>query len=445
MNFFYLICALCIFNSCAVKKNQTEKPMKIVKVKVEKYISQSISDLKTVPQDVSYYTKNLAKSSSFSQETYEKQYFRVWNLDKVSIALEDAKWAHDTYKVGNTYGENLQLHKELFFQKNLDNANYKQYSSVNKKALTLVNVNLRTFPTNKPVFFDPKKAGEGFPFDYLQNSSIAANKPLILSHYSKNGKWAFVESSFAFGWVKTRNIVVIDEKYTKLWQYSEQVFIIEEGVPIYSQDKEFLFKSRIGMMLPLVSEDEETYTVLTVSKYKNKNPLYIQSKIEKRVASKGVLDFNAKNIDMILKEISKTNYGWGGIFGQRDCSSTLRDFYAPFGLWLPRNSSQQSKLGKFINLEVMSEEEKRLVIKKEAIAFRTLVYKQGHIALYVGQFNNQAIIFQNVWGIKTKKDGVEGRFIIGRPIFSTLEVGKNLKAFDTNTSMLIKLKSISTL
>ena len=310
MNFFYLICALCIFNSCAVKKNQTEKPIKIVKVKVEKYISQSISDLKTVPQDVSYYTKNLAKSSSFSQETYEKQYFRVWNLDKVSIALEDAKWAHDTYKVGNTYGENLQLHKELFFQKNLDNANYKQYSSVNKKALTLVNVNLRTFPTSKPVFFDPKKAGEGFPFDYLQNSSIAANKPLILSHYSKNGKWAFVESSFAFGWVKTRNIVVIDEKYTKLWQYSEQVFIIEEGVPIYSQDKEFLFKSRIGMMLPLVSEDEETYTVLTVSKYKNKNPLYIQSKIEKRVASKGVLDFNAKNIDMILKEISKTNYGF---------------------------------------------------------------------------------------------------------------------------------------
>ena len=86
-----------------------------------------------------------------------------------------------------------------------------------------------------------------------------------------------------------------------------------------------------------------------------------------------------------------------------------------------------------------------LDIKKEAIAFRTLVYKQGHIALYVGQFNNQAIIFQNVWGIKTKKDGVEGRFIIGRPIFSTLEVGKNLKAFDANTSMLIKLKSISTL
>jgi len=445
LKFFYLICALCLFNSCAVKKTQTEEPIKILKAKVEKYIPQYIADLKIIPQDVSYYTKKISKTSTFSQEVYEKQYFRVWNLDKVSVTLEDAKWAHKTYKIGNTYGENLQLHTQSFFKNNLDNANYEQYASVNKKALTLVNVNLRAFPTNKPVLYDSKKAGEGFPFDYLQNSSIAANKPLMLSHYSKDGKWAFVESSFAFGWVKSRNIVVIDEKYTKLWQHAEQVFIIEEGISIYSQTQEFLFKSRIGMMLPLVSEDKDTYTVLTLSKYKNKKPLYIQSKIEKKVAHKGILDFNAKNIDMILKEISKTNYGWGGIFGQRDCSSTLRDFYAPFGLWLPRNSSKQSKIGRVLNLEGMSVDAKRLVIKREAIAFRTLVYKQGHIALYVGEFNKQSIIFQNVWGVKTKKDGVEGRFIIGRPIFSTLEVGKNLKAFDANASMLLKLKSISIL
>ena len=52
----------------------------------------------------------------------------------MSIALVDAKWAHTTYKVGNTYGENLQLHKESFFQKNLDNANYEFYTSVNKKS-----------------------------------------------------------------------------------------------------------------------------------------------------------------------------------------------------------------------------------------------------------------------------------------------------------------------
>ncbi|MDQ7043321.1 MAG: SH3 domain-containing protein, partial [Sulfurimonas sp.] len=366
MKFFYLACVLLFFNSCIVKetKTQVQKPIQKIKSQEKQYISEYIADLKTVPQNIDYYTKNLSNSSPFSQKRYEQQYFSVWNLDKVSITLNDAKWAHNRYKTGNTYGENLQLHKESFFKDNFYNANYQNYLTLNKKALTLVNVNLRAFPTNIPLFLDPTKAGEGFPFDYLQNSSVAPNKPLIVSHYSRDKKWAFVQSSFAFGWVKSRNIVLIDNKYTKIWQNAEQVFIIQEGVPIYSQDKKFLFKSRIGMMLPLVSEDKETYTVLTISKYKNQEPLYVQSKIDKKVATRGILSFNAQNINMILKEISKTNYGWGGLFAQRDCSSTLRDFYAPFGLWLPRNSSQQSVLGEVINLENMSLDAKQSLIKK---------------------------------------------------------------------------------
>ena len=445
MKFFYLVIILLFFGSCTIKQTQGEESKIVIKSIAKKTTPQFISDLKNIPQDVEHYTKNLLIATSFSQEKYEKKYFRVWNLDKVSIDVEDAKWAHRAYKVGDTYSENLQLHKESFFTKNLDNANYDEYVSVNKKALTLVNVNLRAFPTNEPVLRDPNKAGESFPFDYLQNSSIAANKPLIVSHYSKDKRWAFVESSFAFGWVKSRNIVVIDEVYTKVWQQAEQIFITQEGTPIYSEDREFLFKSRIGMMLPLVSEDEDTYTVLTLSKYKNKEPLYVKSKISKEIANRGALEFNAHNITMILKEVSKTKYGWGGIFAQRDCSSTMRDFYAPFGLWLPRNSSAQSKLGKVVKLEGLSIDDKELLIREEAIPFRTLIYKQGHIGLYVGEYKHKAIIFQNVWGVKTKKNGVEDRFIIGRPIFSTLEVGKNLETFDAKASMLYKLKSISIL
>lgn len=446
MYYLYIACVVFLFNSCSTQEtslsNTTMQEHKdIAAVKKVHYIE----DLKTVPQDVRYFTQNLQKSALFPQEAYEKNYFRVWNLDEISISLSSAKWAHTTFHVGDTYGENLQLLTEEFFSSNLDNANYEKYKSLNKKALTLVNVNVRAFPTNKPLLRDPNLAGEGFPFDYIQNTSIAPNKPLLISHYSKDKEWAFVESSFAFGWVKTRNIAVIDDKYTKQWQKAQQVFIVKEGVPIYSEENNFLFKSRIGMMLALVDEDEETYTVLTIGRYKNKKPLYIQSKISKSIAHKGVLAFNKKNITMVLKEVAKTNYGWGGMFAQRDCSSTLRDFYAPFGLWLPRNSSQQSKQGKVINLKNKPIDEKVAILKKEGVPFRTLVYKKGHIALYVGQYNNRAIIFQNVWGVKTKKDGVEGRFIIGRPIFSTLEVGKNLDDFDANASMLSKLESISIL
>ncbi len=444
MKYVYLAIIGVLFSSCATIEEGTSKTTLKNQTKTLE-VKESVQDLSVISQDVRTYSKDIQTSLLSSQAEYEKNYFRVWNIEQSEISLRDAMWAHRTYVVGKTYGENLQLLKQSFFDNLLENSNYKSYLSINKKALTLKRLNIRAMPSNKPVLLDPTKAGEGYPFDYLQNSSISANKPIIISHYSKDKKWAFIESSFTYGWVKSRNIVELDEQYTKLWQQAEQVFITKEGVPIYSDEGDFLFKSRIGMMLALVSEESEMYTILTVSKYKNKEPLYIKSTIDKSIAHKNQLEFNSKNVNKVLKEISKTNYGWGGMYAQRDCSSTLRDFYAPFGLWLPRNSYTQSASGEVVFVDKLTNSEKIKTINEYGVPFRTLVYKKGHIALYVGSINNKPIIYQNVWGVKTKKVGIEGRFIIGKPIFSTLEVGSNLKYYDTNSSMLSTLKSITKL
>jgi len=412
-------------------------------VKPEVEVEQ-INDLALIPQDIKTYTSNTTFTQLGNQKLYEKEYFRVWN-NRSTYTLSDAMWAHRAYKAGNTYGENLQLLNSSFFSQMLEESNFKTFQTVNQSAVSLNNLNIRAFPTNRVVLLDPAKAGEGFPFDYLQNSTIAPNKPLFISHYSQNGEWVFVECSFTYGWVKRSEIAIIEDKYTDLWQKAQQVFITKDGESIYSQDNEFLFKSQVGMMLALISEDSTNYTVLSVSNYRNSKPLYLKSKISKSIANKGTLAFNAKNINTIINQISKTNYGWGGMYNQRDCSSTLRDFYAPFGLWLPRNSYQQSRVGERVMVEDLNDTQKIEFIKTHAIPFRTLIYKKGHIALYVGTVDNEIIIYQNVWGVKTKKENIEGRFIIGKPVFSTLEVGSNLKEFDKNSSMLKKLKSISTL
>jgi cell wall-associated NlpC family hydrolase len=404
---------------------------------------EQILDLIDIPQDPAYHTKVIRKDILFSQSKYEKEYFRVWNLDKIDIELKDAMWAYDAFKAGESYGENLQLLEQDFFDSILSNSNFKEYATINQRAVTLDLVDVRAFPTNKPLLNDPSRAGEGFPFDYLQNSTIAANKPLFISHYSKDKEWVFVESSFAFGWVKTNSIVVLDKHHADSWQKAEQIVITKEGVPIYDEKGNFLFHSRIGMMLALISEDNGSFTVLTIGKYQGNKAYFLQSKISKEISHKGILNFNKQNITNTLTELQKTNYGWGGVYAQRDCSSTLRDFYAPFGLWLPRNSYKQSNLQQPIPLEGLSEGEVIDTIKKNAIPFETLLYKQGHIVMYVGLLKDDIIIFQNVWGVKTKKENLEGRFVIGKPIFSTLEVGKNLKNFDKNSSFLKNIKSLT--
>jgi hypothetical protein len=404
-----------------------------------------ISDLVEVDQNVSNYLNTVNERYISSLEAYEKSYFKAWNIAKIDISLKNAMWAYRSFRPENSYGENLQPLQQAFFDKINVKSNFKAFATLNKPAITLKALNIRAFPTDEVLLMDPAKAGEGFPFDYLQNSSIAANKPILVSHYSKDRAWVFIEASFAYGWVKARDIAFMPRKYAKLYIEAQKEFVVKEGEPIYDEKGNFLFRSRIGMMLPEINEQSDDYTVLTISNYKSSEAYYIKSKISKEILHKNVLQFNRENIAKILNAVSQVKYGWGGMYGQRDCSSILRDFYAPFGLWLPRNSYEQSKRGKVISLEGMSDEEKIAVIKNQAVPFETLLYKKGHILLYVGMKHGKPIVFQNAWGVKTKKEGKEGRFIIGKPLFSTLEIGSNLKDYDKSASILTQLKSMNIL
>ena len=404
-----------------------------------------VSDLFEVNQDVTAYLDDINERNISTLEEFEKHYFKPWNLEKIDISMEEAMWAYRSFRVGNSYGENLQPLKQSFFDDIYARSNFKAYSSLNKPAITLKALNIRAFPTDRPLLMDPNKAGEGFPFDYMQNSSIAANKPILVSHYSRDKEWVFIEASFAYGWVKARDIAFIPKAYAKLYQEAEKEFVIQENHPIYDAKGNFLFRSRIGMLLPEIDENNASYRVLTIANYKNSEAFYIKSKIPKSVLHKDILEFNAKNIAMIFHEVSDVKYGWGGMYGQRDCSSILRDFFAPFGLWLPRNSYEQSKVGKVISLEGLSDAQKLALIKGKAVPFETLLYKKGHILLFVGVKNDKPIVFHATWGVKTKKDGKEGRFIIGKPIFSTLELGSNLRDYDKDASILTQLKSMNIL
>ena len=405
-----------------------------------------IEDLVNIPQDVSYYTKNIKTSTLFpTQKEYEKSYFSMWNINTPPKSLDEIKWPYTSFSVGKSYGENLVLLKKSFFEKMLHKSNLKSYGSINKKALTLRYSNIRALPTAKPLLRDPSLAGEGFPFDYLQNSSVNANVPLFVSHYSDDKQWVYVFSSFAYGWLKTSEIVFINDTHATSWKNAQQVLITKEGVSLYDEKGEALFDTKIGNIFAIIDENDTTYTILTVSSFKDTQAMFHKSTISKDIASKEILVLNKENIEKIINEVSKTNYGWGGVYGQRDCSSTLMDFYTPFGLWLPRNSSKQSKVGEVLNLKKLNNEDKIQFIKKEAIPFQTLLYKKGHIVLYAGIYKDEIVVFQNVWGIHTLKNGKKGRFIIGKPVFSTLKLGDELEFYDPRAEMLGNIKSMNTL
>jgi len=439
MRYYIIILTILIFSGCTQKELTPQKK--------EKIYSSEIYDLVNIPQKVNTFASgvNFTQMSYINQDEYEESYFRPWNMNEPSISKKDVMWPFRSYKLEKSYGENLQLLKKNFFTQMKEESNLEAYASVNKKAITIKYSNIRALPTEKPLLLDPSKAGEGFPFDYLQNSTIQANKPIFVSHYSKSGEWAFIESSFTFGWIKTNELVFLEKNQTDTWQAAQQIFLTKEEIPLLTEDGKFLFNSKVGTMLALVSESEDFFRVLTVSSSSLEKPLFVKSKISKSIASKSSLAFNASNLESIINEVSQSNYGWGGMYAQRDCSSMLRDMFAPFGVWLPRNSYMQSKVGEVIQLEGLSNTQKTATIKANALPFKTLLYKKGHIMLYVGIYNGEVIVFHDTWGIKTKKNGIEGRIIIGKPIFSTLRLGEKQEFYDESSEMLRNLKSMNTL
>jgi hypothetical protein len=405
--------------------------------------AEKIKDLERFSQSSRAYLKKITLDDmDTSEDKFENRYFSPWNRVP-SDTKKAAMWPFYSYRYGDMYGENLKLIDKTVFDKIKLNANFDNYKTINQKAITLKHLNLRAFPTSSPMFRDPSVAGEGFPFDYMQNSTISANKPILISHYSKDKEWAYIFTSFTGGWVSSKNIINIGKKYTDLWQKAKQIFLIKDDLPLYDADNNFLFNSRVGMMLPLVSEDKNSYTVLTISSYKNNQANYHKTKVSKDIAHKDIMSFNKYNIQNIFDEVSKSKYGWGGMYGQRDCSSTVRDIYTPFGVWFPRNSYQQSKVGETIKMEAMSDEQKIDLIKKRAIPFKTLLYKKGHVLIYVGTQDDEVIVFHNAWGIKTKYKEQEGRVIVGKSVYSTLNLGKELKYYDEEASLLKNLKSMN--
>jgi hypothetical protein len=394
-------------------------------------------DLMLYPQTFENYTNIYTQEKTQDMLAFEKHYFEPWHYEKAPYTLKEILWPYNSYTKGIIYGATLKQVNKSWFDTIKEESNFQSFDIIKKYALTLNYGHLRNFPTDKPLFRDPHHAGEGFPFDYNQNSGVHANEPLYLSHYSKRGDWVYVFTSYASGWLHVNNIQIINSQHRKLWEHSKHIYVTEDNVALYNKNNHYLLEARIGMLFPFIAEDKTDYYILLAKDFS-------KSKIAKTKASLNPIKLNSKNISRIGNRLLNQDYGWGGIYEDRDCSSMLRDYFATFGIWLPRNSYQQSKIGKVISLKNYDNSAKIMRIKNEAVPFETLLYKQGHIMLYLGIYNDKIMIFHNTWGVKTISfTGTEGRHIVGKSVISSLSLGEDIYDYDLNSNMLSKLKSFN--
>lgn len=394
--------------------------------KVEKH---PYADVRTVPQSAAFFAANDRVLVSAKQQTIYAADLNVRRFAPWDEAYEHNAsrllWPWNVYTADKGYGAHKQLLLRAWFEALAANARVETYPSANDRAITLRRVDLRNFPTQEPVFKNFALAGEGFPFDYLQNSTLHAMTPVRITHISAFGDWIFIESDHAHGWVRPNQVATLDARTILKLMDSQVVAVTTENSRIYGLNGRFLFGADIGALLFGVGEDDSEGRLLAIVSNTPGEGVLEPAWLIGTAAPWPVPADKQMLSDLADQTLGQT-YGWGGLYGNRDCSALMRDLFVPLGRWLPRNSSQQAEAGERLLFEGLSSEEKIALIQAQASPFVTLIHFPGHIGLYLGELDGEPVILHSTWGHRTQKSGQEGRHIIGRTVITTLKAGSGL-------------------
>ncbi len=307
---------------------------------------------------------------------------------------------------------------------------------------------VRTLPTIKPRF----SSADGYPFDRWQNSLIFAYTPVIVLHADKNGEWLLIQSSFVSGWVKADEVAFVGAKFAYELQNSEFLLPLRDKIPLHHNGL-FVENARVGMILPLSAPKKSGASfkqkIIAFKRDLQGNAVKLYVSYDESVFAPFPMPFTDENIARTIHNIGTQNYGWGGMYENRDCSSFIRDVFANVGIWLPRNSKAQVEHGKVAQgSKYMAlprgNQDKIAFIKEFAKPFRTIIWLKGHIMLYAGEVDGKPIVIHQVWGISNR----QGSEILSSVSITTLTPQIDLTSINASkngskTTLLDRIEAIN--
>lgn len=395
------------------------------------------TEMAMVEQNLHSYNHNPAFNTGTVEDRkaqYLDEHYSPWHDQFRWNSSEDMKTllhnAAEAYLNGNAWGVSRQPISKVWLTQVIDNMDLASFPNANHNAITVSDVDLRLFPTHEPVYDNWDKAGEGHPFDYLQNSHIYFNKPVYLLHTSKDKAWQLVVvGDNSIGWVPANSVVTVSSFVQKQLEQTKQhatPLLPKQNIQVNDR---FIAKTHLGQVFPVEREVDNEFKIKVVIDNGSQQGKIVKANLSKTQLAEFPLQYDAATLAMLGNQLHSTPYGWGGIYGYLDCSQLMQSLFSAVGVWLPRNSRDQAQLvDGFVDLSSYSLEDKSRMLKANGIPFHTLIYLPGHIGLYLGFDDDNIYMFHTPWALRTQIEGSEaqGRDIIGRALVTTLDLGTNL-------------------
>ncbi|MEN3033364.1 MAG: SH3 domain-containing protein [Aquificaceae bacterium] len=239
--------------------------------------------------------------------------------------------------------------------------------------------NMKMYPLDKAIH------SRGKNIDYNQYTLLEPFTPLAILHISKDGKWLYVHAPYMRGWVKKKDVhQSTKEELLKLMSMPNAVVKVK-----HANIDGIVFG--LGSRLPIVESQIDGIRVML--------PDGSTKRVSRDIVSEGFETFSQDRAKEILELMLGTAYDWGGKEGRWDCSSLVQALYWVFGLELPRNSSQQAKIGKVVATGFNSYEEMKSTLEKLP-PFRTLLFMKGHVMIFGGFEKGEPVIYHSVGSLR---------------------------------------------
>ena len=404
---------------------------------------KTVRDMKTIPQNPAYYARQLkpiprSKQLRYDRE-YNRRYFEPWTKGyRIDEPKAELLWMIPFVEKREIYDARHRKIPSSVKKRWIRNARMDRLGSVGTRAISVRQTDMRALPTDTPAYRNPWKNTEGFPFDYFQHSELHVNVPLYLSHYSADGKWAFVQAAHANGWVKARDIALVSDRFVKAFRTGRYFVTIRDDLWLKNGRKKISL-IKLSTLFPL---DRSGKWLLAAERGPGGVALLRRvTPPSRKLAAPKPLPFTPTNVARIARELYGEPYGWGGKMMTRDCSATTRDFFAVFGIFLKRNSAKQAREGKIIRIKGLPKAQKKAAILKYAKPFRSLLYVPGHITLYLGRYRGEPVVMHTYWGVRLRD---WSKYPLCRTIITTTEPGRELRNIREKSKLINTLQQINT-
>lgn len=371
------------------------------------------------------------KIASFNQTQYQARTFLfdplsypdVMTGDEVkSLILSISKPA----KAKRYYSKNNQLTVSDYDEYHNDLALEQIKEQVKVQfALVLKRSSLRTFPTSDRVI----NYKFNTDIDRFQESAVFPGEALAVLHVSRDKKWVFVQNYHYRAWLKADDIAIGERSQIADYVNHQERLVITGAKVFTATDPKrpalSALQLEMGTSLPLITHKAfqnfelsgqnpyASYIVLMPSKGET-GTLTIEPVLIPRSAdvSVGYLPLTANTlIEQSFKFLGE-RYGWGHDFNGRDCSGFIGEIFKVFGLYLPRNSDQQSDTNIGINQRFKSKE---ITPKKLEALTRLkvgdLIFLSGHVVMVIGFEQDQPYVIHDVYDLNYENE--QGKPITG--------------------------------